>query len=78
MTNVLIYSTSTCHYCHMAKEFFKENHIEYSEKDVGTDMDARREMIEKTGSLGVPVIQIGEETILGFDKKWLQEKLGIK
>jgi len=78
MSNVLIYTTPTCHYCHMAKEFFQENKIKYKEKDVSVDVDARREMIEKTGSMGVPVIQIGDEAVLGFDKKWLQDKLGIK
>lgn len=74
--NVLIYTTPTCHYCHMAKDFFEENNIKYEEKDVSKDIEARKEMIEKTGSLGVPVIQIGDDFILGFDKKWLQEKLG--
>ena len=76
--NVLIYTTPTCHYCHMAKDFFEENNIKYEEKDVSKDIEARKEMIEKTGSLGVPVIQIGDDFILGFDKKWLQEKLNIK
>lgn len=78
MLNVLIYTTPTCHYCHMAKDFFQENNIEYKEKDVSKDIEARKEMIEKTGSLGVPVIQVGEDIVLGFDKKWLQEKLNIK
>lgn len=76
--NVLIYTTPTCHYCHMAKDFFEENNIKYEEKDVSKDIEARKEMIEKTGNLGVPVIQIGGDFILGFDKKWLQEKLNIK
>jgi len=76
--DVLIYTTSTCHYCHMAKEFFDENKIKYEEKDVSKDMEARKEMVEKTGSLGVPVIQVGDDTVLGFDKEWLQEKLNIK
>ena len=76
--NVLIYTTPTCHYCHMAKDFFEENNIKYEEKDVSKDIEARKEMIEKTGNLGVPVIQIGDDFILGFDKKWLQEKLNIK
>ena len=62
----------------MAKDFFQENNIEYKEKDVSKDIEARKEMIEKTGSLGVPVIQVGEDFVLGFVKKWLQEKLNIK
>lgn len=76
--NVLIYTTPTCHYCHMAKEFFKENKIEYEEKDVSRDLEARKDMIEKTGSLGVPVIEVDGEAVSGFDKKWLQDKLGLK
>lgn len=78
MPNVTIYTTPTCHYCHMAKEFFQENKIEYKEKDVSKDLEARKEMVEKTGSLGVPVIEVNGDTRIGFDKNWLQEKLGLK
>lgn len=75
---VIIYSTPTCHYCHAAKEFFKENNIEYTEKDVATDEVARKEMIEKTGQLGVPVIQIDDKPpIIGFDKGVVSDLLGM-
>lgn len=62
----------------MAKEFFQENKIEYKEKDVSKDLEARKEMVEKTGSLGVPVIEVNGDTRIGFDKNWLQDKLGLK
>ena len=56
MKNITIYSTPTCHFCQMAKEFLKEKGIEYTDYDVSTDMEKRKEMIEKSGQMGVPVI----------------------
>lgn len=78
MANVTIYTTPTCHFCHQAKEFFKENNIEYTEKDVAADLDARREMVEKTGQLGVPVIEVDEKIMVGYDHDTLAEALGMK
>ncbi|MEX2145315.1 MAG: glutaredoxin family protein [Candidatus Spechtbacterales bacterium] len=75
---VTIYSTPTCHYCHMAKEFFKEHNVEYADKDVTQDMKVREEMVEKSGQLGVPVIEIGDQVLIGFDKDALMELLEIK
>ena len=75
--NVTIYSTQTCHFCHMAKEFFKEKNIAFTEHDVGTDLDKRKEMMDKSGQMGVPVIVIGEEMIVGFDKSQITKMLGI-
>ncbi|MDP4010395.1 MAG: Uxx-star family glutaredoxin-like (seleno)protein [Candidatus Spechtbacteria bacterium] len=75
---VTIYTTPTCHYCHMAKEFFQENNVEYIEHDVAKDMKAREEMVQMSGQMGVPVIQVGDEIIVGFNKEALQEMLGIK
>jgi len=77
MANVTIYSTPTCHFCHQAKDFFKENNIEYTEKDVAVDLDARREMVEKTGQLGVPVIEVDEKIMVGYDHDTLAEALGV-
>ena len=74
--NVTIYTTPTCHYCHMAKEYFQENDIEYSEKDVTKDTEARQRMIEKSGQMGVPVIEVGEQVVVGFNKQTLEELLG--
>lgn len=77
MPNVIVYSTPTCGYCKMAKAFFKENNIVYEEKDVAVDLIARKEMIDKTNQMGVPVIQIDGTYIIGFDKMQIKKLLGI-
>ena len=74
---ITIYSTPTCHFCHMAKEFFKEKNIAYTEHDVASDLEKRKEMIEKSGQMGVPVIQIGDELVVGFNKPKIVELLGL-
>jgi len=78
MPKVTIYSTPTCAYCIMAKEWFKENNIEYEEFDISQNEVKRNELVEKTGQMGVPVIEVGDETIIGFDKAKLSELLNIK
>lgn len=75
MKNVTIYSTPTCHFCHAAKEYFKANDIKYTEHDVASDMEKRTEMIELTGQMGVPVIRIDEDVIVGFDEDKVKELL---
>lgn len=75
--NVVIYSTPTCHFCQASKEFFKENDIEYTEHNVAEDAEKRNEMIEKSGQMGVPVIMIGEDIVVGFDEGKLKEMLGV-
>lgn len=72
-----IYSTPTCHFCQMAKDFLKEKGIEYTEFDVAHDLDKRQEMIQKSGQMGVPVIFVGNEMIIGFDRERLVATLGI-
>ena len=74
--NVVIYSTPACHYCNMAKEYFKENNVEYTEHDVAADADKRQAMIDLTGQMGVPVIQIGQDIVIGFDEDKVKELLG--
>jgi glutaredoxin 3 len=74
---VTIYSTPVCHFCHMAKEFFKENNIAYTEHDVASDQAARAEMIDMSGQMGVPVIVIGDDLIIGFDEPKVKEILGM-
>lgn len=78
MKKVTIYSTPTCTYCTMAKNFFKSNDVAYEEYDVATDMEKRVEMIEKSGQMGVPVITVDDEVIVGFDEGRLAETLGVK
>ena len=75
---VVIYSTPTCVYCKMAKEFFREHNVSYVEKDVSADEQEREEMIRKSGQLGVPVIEIGATIVVGFDPGKIAELLGIQ
>ena len=75
---VTIYSTPTCHFCHMAKEFFTEKGVEFTAYDVASDATKRQEMIQMTGQLGVPVIVIGDDVMGGFDRGRLAQKLGIQ
>lgn len=74
---VTIYSTPTCPYCNQAKEFFKENKIKYEEIDVSEDQAKAQEMIKISDQMGVPVIVVNDEVIIGFDKKKLSELLGL-
>jgi len=74
---VTIYSTPTCHFCQMAKEYLKEKGITYNEYDVAHDLERRQEMIQKSGQMGVPVIFVGDELIIGFDREKLASSLGI-
>lgn len=74
---VTIYSTPTCHFCGMAKEFFKTNNIQYTEHDVAADIEQRKIMIEKSGQMGVPVITIGESLVVGFDEEEIRSLLGL-
>jgi len=77
MAQVTIYTTATCAFCKMTKMYFKDNNVEYKEKDVSSDAALQEEMIEKSGQMGVPVITIGDQVVIGFDKPRLQELLGI-
>ena len=77
MKDVTIYSTPSCHFCHMAKDFFKEKNVPYTEYDVALDMEKRKEIIEKSGQMGVPVIIIGDDLIIGFNKPKIVELLGL-
>lgn len=74
---VTIYTTPSCHFCQMSKEFFKANGVAYTEIDVAADAAKRAEMVDKSGQMGVPVIMIGEDMVIGFDKRRLSELLGI-
>ena len=75
---VKIYTTPTCHWCHILKEFLKENNIEYTEIDVSKDQTAAQEMVEKSGQMGVPVSEIDGNIVVGFDQEKVSELLGIK
>ena len=74
---VVIYSTPTCHFCHAAKDFFKANNVEFTDYDVQADAERRQEVVEKSGQMGVPVIFIGDEMIIGFDEDKIKELLKL-
>ena len=78
MTKVTIYSTPTCPYCDMAKRYLKENKVEYKEIDVSKDTKAATEMVEKSGQMGVPVLDINGEIIVGFDRDAIKKALKLK
>ena len=76
-STVTIYSTPTCHFCHAAKDFFDENNVSYTDHNVAEDDAKRTEMIEMTGQMGVPVIVIGNEAVVGFDEAKVKELLSL-
>jgi glutaredoxin 3 len=81
METVKIYSTPTCVYCNLAKQFFDENKVKYEEYNVAEDLAKRTEMVEKSGQMGVPVIAIStkgeEEIIVGFQEDRIKGLLGL-
>jgi len=78
MSQVTIYSTPTCVYCNLAKDFFKANKVDFADFNVASDLDKRKEMIDKTGQMGVPVIDVGGDIVIGFDEPKLKTVLGLK
>lgn len=78
MNNITIYTTPACVYCKMAKAFFNANKIQYQERNVAEDAKARDEAISRSGQMGVPVIDINGEIVVGFDKSRISELLSIK
>ncbi len=75
--SVTIYSTKTCPYCQMAKEFLRDNKIKYKEIDLSEDIKAAQEMVKKSGQMGVPVIEINGHIIVGYDKEALKRILKL-
>jgi glutaredoxin-like YruB-family protein len=79
MPKVTVYSTPTCPWCHKAKDFLKENNIEFEDKDTSADDKAREEMVEKSGQMSVPVIIVeGHKPIVGFDVDAIKKALDLK
>lgn len=74
---VKVYSTATCPYCVRLKEFLKTHNVPFENVDVGQDQNALMEMREKSGQLGVPVIDINGKIIVGFDKEAITKELGL-
>ena len=75
---VTIYSTPTCPFCIRAKQFLKDNNIQFIDYDVGSDQAKAEEMMKKTGQMGVPVIDVEGQFVIGFDKEKIRELLNIK
>ena len=76
--SVRVYSTPTCPYCAKAKQFLEDNNIEFENIDVSSDQQKVQEMVEKSGQMGVPVLDIEGEIIVGFDKEKISQALGIQ
>ena len=74
---VTVYSTPTCPYCHLAKDFLKANKVDYKDVNVAADSSAAREMIRKSGQNGVPVLDVDGKIIVGFDKDALKRALQL-
>jgi len=77
MAKVIIYSTPNCVYCKMAKDFLTKNNIAFDDRNVATDLASRKEMFDKSHQMGVPVIDIDGEIIVGFDKDTIKNLLKI-
>lgn len=77
MAQIKVYSTEFCPYCVALKEFLKENNISFESIDVTEDLRAQEEMIAKSGQMGVPVVEIDGEIIIGFDKEKISKILHI-
>ncbi len=77
MQPVIVYSTPTCPFCYMVKDFLREHNVPFQDFDVASNSEKLREMINKTGQTAVPVIDIGGKIIIGFDEAALLRALGI-
>lgn len=77
MPKVMMYSTPTCPWCHLAREFFNKNKVDFEDKNVAADHQAVEEMVKKSGQMGVPVIDIDGKIIVGFDQEKISALLGL-
>ena len=78
MAKTIVYSSQTCPWCNVAKDFLKENNIEFESKDVGADLAARNELLQKTGQMAIPVLDIDGTVIIGFDQQAISKALNIQ
>jgi glutaredoxin 3 len=77
MAKVIVYSTPTCPHCHHVKDFLKEKKVTFEDIDVAADREKAMEMVKKSGQMGVPVIEIDGEMIIGADLEKISKKLGL-
>jgi len=78
MTKIKVFSSPICPYCTTLKEFLKERGVEFEEIDVSQDEKAMKEMVEKTGQMGVPVMEIDGEIVVGFDREKIIKLLKLE
>lgn len=74
---IIVYSTPTCSYCTMVKDYFHDHKIKFSEIDISQNEEAARKMVEKTGQMSVPQIEIDGKIVVGFDKEEIDKELDI-
>ena len=74
---VVLFTTPTCSYCRLAKAYFQQNRIRFTEVDVSRDQRAAADMVRRTGQSGVPVILIDNKPVVGFDKSRINRMLGL-
>ncbi len=74
---VVVYSTPTCPYCLKTKQFLKDNNVDFEDIDVSADQNKAQEMVQKSGQMGVPVVDIEGEVIVGFDREKISRALGF-
>lgn len=73
---VMLYGTATCPFCLRAKQFLQEGNIEFENIDISSDQEKVKEMVDKSGQMGVPVLDIDGTIIIGFDKDKITQALG--
>jgi len=77
-TKVKVYTTPACPYCTMTKDFLKKHGVAFEVIDVASNREAAMEMIKKSGQMGVPVLEIGGEMIIGFDREAIKKALKLE
>ena len=75
MSKIIVYSTPTCPYCHLVKDYLNDKGVEFEDKDVSVDREAAREMVERSGQMGVPQIIINDKVIVGFNRDAIEQEL---
>lgn len=75
---VILFTTPTCSFCGMTKRYFKDRGIKFKEVDVSRDAAAARDMVRRSGQMGVPVVDIGGKIVVGFDRPKIDKFLGLK
>lgn len=77
MSKVVVYSTEACPYCHMVKDYLKDKKVDFVDFNVAEDEDKAKEMVEKSGQMGVPVVDIDGKIIIGFNREEIDKTLGL-